>query len=155
VAVRALPPASVGTALAAFGVVIAVQLTLLVFAARSGAVGWGQFLFAAVFASVLLIGLARRSRLAWLWSRFLTLALAILEAVALTMGTVQRQIGAGQLAIGVFGLVLPLAAVSWALSRQSAYAHYDLVCPECGARTSLGATFLFREARCRKCQNVW
>jgi hypothetical protein len=154
-AVRALPPPSVVTALSAFAVAIAVQLALVVFAARSGAVGSWQFLFAAVLASVLLVGLALRSRLAWLWSRFLTLALAVMEALALIVGAVRGQIGAGQLAIGVVGLVLPLAAVSLGLSRRSAYAYYGLVCPACGARTSLGATFLFREARCRTCQNVW
>ena len=152
---RALPPPTVIVALAALGVVIAVQLALALLVARSGAVGWGQFLFAAVVAGVLLAGLARASRLAWLWGRYLTFFLAALEAAALAVGIVQRQVGAGQVAIAAAGLILPLLVVAFALSRPSAYAFYDLVCPACGARTSIGSTFLFREARCRSCRNVW
>jgi hypothetical protein len=142
-------------ALAALSVVIAVQLALALAVARSRAVGWGQFLFAAVVAVLLLVELARRSRLAWLWGRYLTFFLAALETAALAIGVVQRQLGWWQLAAGLAGLVLPLLVVSIALSRRASYAYYDLVCPSCGTRTSLGATFLFRQARCRSCDNVW
>jgi hypothetical protein len=148
-------PASVIVALGALTVVIAVQLALALLVVRSGAVGWGQFLFAAVFAVVLLVELARRSRLAWLWGRYLTFFLAALEMAALVIGLVQRQIAWWQVAVGFAGLALPLLVVSIALSRSGAYAYYDLVCPACGSRTSLGATLLFREARCRSCHNVW
>jgi hypothetical protein len=152
---RALPPPAVIVALAALAIVVVVELALALLVARSGAVGWGQFLFAAVVAAVLLAGLARGSRLAWLWGRYLTFFLAALEVAALAVGIVERQVGAGQVAIAVAGLILPLLVVAIALSRPSAYAFYDLVCPACGARTSIGSTFLFREARCRSCRNVW
>jgi hypothetical protein len=154
---RAGRPASVLVALGALAIVIAVQLALALLVARSGAVavGWGQFLFAAVVAVLLLVELARRSRLAWLWGRYLTFFLAALETAALAVGVVQRQITWWQVATGFAGLALPLLVVSIALSRSKAYAYYDLVCPICGARTSFGATFLFRQARCRGCDNVW
>jgi hypothetical protein len=148
-------PASVRVALLALGVVLAAQLALALLVARGGAVGWGQFLFAAVVAVLLLVELARRSRLAWLWGRYLTFFLAALETAALVVGALRGQLGWWQLAAGFAGLALPLLAVSLALSRPSAYAYYDLLCPVCGTRTSLGATFLFRQARCRSCDNVW
>jgi len=50
---------------------------------------------------------------------------------------------------------LPLFVAGIALGRPTAYAFFDLVCPVCAARTGLGADFLFRQARCRKCENVW
>lgn len=152
---RRSPPASVAAAIAALGVATAVQLALALLVVRAGSVGWGQFLFAAVVAVALLAGLARRSRLAWLWGRYLTAFLAVLEAAAIAVGLARHQIGVGLLAVGALGLVLPLVVVSVALSRPSAFAFYGLVCPACGSRTSLGSTFLFREARCRSCQNVW
>jgi hypothetical protein len=152
---RAKPPPSVLVALAALGIATAVQLALALLVVRRGAVGWGQFLFAAVVAVVLLAGLARRSRLAWLWGRYLTAFLAVLEAAALAVGVVHGQLAWRAVAIAALGLILPLVVTSVALARRSAYAFYDLVCPACGARTSLGSTLLFREARCRSCQNVW
>jgi hypothetical protein len=153
--VRAGRPASVLVALGALAIAIAVQLALALLVARSGAVGWGQFLFAAVLAVVLLVELGRRSRLAWLWGKYLTSFLAALETAALVVAVVQRQITWWLVAAGFAGLALPLLVVSIALSRSAAYAYYDLVCPVCGTRTSLGATFLFRQARCRGCDNVW
>jgi hypothetical protein len=154
--VRASRPASVIVALAALAVVIAVQLALALLVARAGAaVGWGQFLFAAVVAVVLLVELARRSRLAWLWGRHLAFVLAALETAALAIGLLRRELAWSQAALGFGGLALPLLVVSIALSRSAAFGYYDLVCPACGKRTSLGATFLFRQARCRSCDNVW
>jgi hypothetical protein len=148
-------PGSVWTALAALLAVVVVQLALAAFVARSGEVGWGMYAFAAVLSALLLTGLLRRSRLAWLWARWLALALAAVLAVRLTVGIVQGQVSVASLALVALGFVLPLAVAALALSRPSAWAFYGVVCPNCGYRSGAAADLLFRRARCRRCEHEW
>ncbi len=148
-------PPSIWIALLALVVVVAFQAALAVFVARSGQVGWAMYAFAGVLWLLVVAGVLRGSRLAWLWARYLTLALGALVTGVVIASAVRRELRALDIALALLGLALPLFVTGIALSRRSAYAYFDLVCPTCAARTGLGADLLFRHARCRSCQNVW
>ena len=105
--------------------------------------------------ALLMAGLARGARLAWLWGRWLTLLLAVVMAAAIVAGAVRGELGPATIASALGGIALPLLVAGLALGRPSAFAFFDLVCPTCDARTGLGADLLFRQARCRRCDNVW
>jgi hypothetical protein len=146
-------PATVAIAVVALSVVVAVQIALALFMAGSRQVGWGMWSFAGVLWILILAGVARGSRLAWLWARYLTMILGmVLVATVLTR---VRELPPTALAVSLLGLALPLFTAGIALGRRSAYPYFGLVCPTCSALTGLGADFLFRKARCRKCGAVW
>jgi uncharacterized membrane protein len=140
---------------AALGVVTVLQAILALLFAGGGQVGWAMYAFAALLFALLLAGLLRGSRLAWLWGRYIAIILAVVVTASVVSGYVRHQAGALVLALSLLGLAAPLLVAGVALGRPSAYAFYDLVCPTCGTRTGLGADFLFRQARCRSCKNVW
>jgi hypothetical protein len=148
-------PGSVWLATAALGVVGAVQAALALLLARGGQIGWGHFLFAGALAVLLLTGLLRGSRLAWMWGRHLALFLAVLVSARAAVAIVRRESEAWTTAAVVLGLALPLFAAAWALLRPSAFAFFRLVCPLCETQTRTFADLLFRSARCRNCGNVW
>jgi hypothetical protein len=147
-------PTSVWAAAASLAVVTIVQIALAVLAG-GGELGWGQFLFAAVLAATLLTGLLRGSRLAWMWGRHLSLFLAVLVSARTVLAVVRGEAVAWLTAVVVLGMALPLLLASLALSRRSAIAFYELVCPLCRRESRAGADFLFRKARCAGCGNVW
>jgi hypothetical protein len=148
-------PPSVWVAICALGTVVAVQAYLAFRFGRTADVGAVTYAFAALLWVLLLAGLLRGARLAWLWGRYLTLLLAVVMASALAVAAVRGEAKPLVVGLAFAGLVLPLAAASVALGRRSAYAYFDLVCPACAARSGFGADFLFRQARCRKCDTVW
>jgi hypothetical protein len=150
---RHMPP-SVMVALAGIGVVALAQVALALRVERASA-GWAAYASSALVAALLLVGLARRSRLAWLWGRWLSVALAAVVAARLGLGLHHREMGGLAFACAVSAFVLPLLVTALALQRPSAYTFYDLVCPDCGTRTGLGADLLFRKARCRRCGDEW
>jgi ribosomal protein L40E len=152
--VRQRMPASVMVALAGIGGVTAAQVALSM-AFERASTGWASYASAALVAALLLWGLARRSRLAWLWARWLSVVLAAAVAARLCLGLRQGDLGGRAFALALSAFVLPLIVTAVALQRASAFAFYDLVCPECGARTGLGADLLFRRARCRRCGHEW
>src|SRR5512142_1177950 len=138
-------PLSVWVALCALGVVIVAQIALALRFARSGEVGWGMYAFAGVLWAVLVAGLARGARLAWLWGRYLTVMLGIVMMATVAFAAARRQLD-WTVALGLGAIALPLFTAGIALGRPSAFAFFDLVCPECSARTGLGADFLFHQA---------
>jgi hypothetical protein len=148
-------PAPVWVTAGALGLVTAVQAALALLLVRGGKVGWGQFLFAAVLAVALLAGLLRGSRLAWLWGRQLALLLALLVSARTAVALVRGESEGWLMAVVVGGMAAPLFVAAYALTRPSAIAFYDLVCPLCSAETRVGADLLFRKARCRACGNLW
>jgi hypothetical protein len=148
-------PVSVWLAIAALAVVMVLQAVLALLFVRERQVGWGMYAFAALLFAVLVAGLARRSRLAWLWGRYITIILGAVVGVSVISGYLRHEAGVLVLALSLAGLAVPLVAAGIALGRPSSYAFYDLVCPTCGARTGLGADFLFRQARCRTCKTEW
>jgi uncharacterized membrane protein len=148
-------PATVWIAVGAVAVVAALQIVLALLFARAGQVGWAMYAFAALLFALLLSGLVRGSRLAWLWGRSITILLGVVVSASVTWEFVRQQVGVQALALSLLGLAAPLFVAGIALGRPSAYAFYDLVCPTCGARTALGDDFLFRQARCRACKTAW
>lgn len=96
-------------------------------------------------------------RLAWQWGRIL----AIIAAVILTIGLFGllahfgEQEAAALLAILFVLQVLPLYVVFFAFGRPSARVFFRLVCPECHRPSSKANDFLFNQARCKYCNNVW
>jgi hypothetical protein len=148
-------PLAVWIAIAGLAVVIVLQVALALLFAHGGQVGWAMYAFAALLWALLLMGLCRGSRLAWLWGRYITVILGAVVSAAVVLGFIRHEVGPTVLALSLLGLALPLFAAGFALGRPSAYAFYALVCPTCGARTGLGADFLFRQARCRICKTVW
>jgi hypothetical protein len=114
-----------------------------------------MYAFAASLWALLLAGLLRRARLAWLWGRYISIVLGAVVTGAVLIGFFRHEVTPMVLALSLLGLSLPLFTAGAALGRPSAYAFFDLVCPTCGARTGLGADFLFRQARCRVCHTVW
>ena len=135
--------------------VVAAQVALALRFARSGEVGWGMYAFAGVLWAALVAGLARGSRLAWLWARYLSVSLGIVVAATAGLALARHELRPVVLAALLGGLVAPLFAAGVALGRRSALAFFDLVCPACATPTGLGSDLLFRQARCRKCRHVW
>jgi len=117
--------------------------------------GFGQWLFAGVVMGLLLWGIFRGYRLAWLWGRYLTFVLAAVVLAAVVLGLVSRKLPWLPAAVLLGGLVLPLGTVGFALGRPSARRWFGLYCPKCGTAASRGKDFLFREARCLKCREVF
>ncbi len=152
---RRTPPASVIVALASLTLVIVLQVALTLTFAGQGQVGWAMYAFAALLWGLLFVGLLRRSRLAWLWTRYLSIVLGAVLCGTVATGLVRHELPPGVAAIAVGALALPLFVAGIALGRPSTYPYFDLVCPTCSARTGLGSDLLFRQARCRVCQTVW
>ncbi len=150
---RRMPP-SVIVALVAIGAVVAIQIVLAVRLGRAS-VGWASYASSGLIAAMLLYGLTRRSRLAWLWGRWLSLMLAAAVAARFGLALFHREITPSAFAFAAVVLVAPLLAAGLALQRPSAYRYFDLVCPVCGTRTGMGADLLFRKARCRACGHDW
>jgi hypothetical protein len=148
-------PAPVLVAVVALAALVALQIYLTVSFARAGAAGWAMYAAAAALWALLVAGLWRRSRLAWLWGRYLTLVLGVAVAARLTLGVVRGEVARPVLVAAALGLCFPLFTAGVALGRRSVLAWYDLVCPACGTPTSLGADFFFRQARCRRCGARW
>ena len=149
------PPASVWIAVTALCVVTAFQIVLALVFARPGQIGWGMYAFAGLLWALLVSGLLRGSRLAWLWGRYLGLVLGGVLTGALLFAAFRRELGVAVASAALLGMAAPLFVTVLALGRRSAYAFFDLVCPVCAARTGLAADMMFRRARCRSCQNVW
>ncbi len=132
-----------------------VQVGVALLASASSTVGFAQWVFAAVVLGVLRWGIARGYRLAWLWGRYLTLFLGAVVAVGLGVGLWRGEVPRRIAAVMAFGLVLPLLTTAVALGRPSALRWFDLYCPGCGKATGRGNDFLFREARCKACGDVF
>jgi hypothetical protein len=103
---------------------------------------------------LLLAGLLRGWRLAWLWGRFLGLFLAALLLLSLWSAW-RGGTPPWLLAIPAAGLAAPLALASLALLRGSSAAWFGLTCPACGGAGGTPADLRFRRARCRRCQATW
>jgi hypothetical protein len=131
-----------------------VGLALLTAQATEGP-GWAQILFAGLVGVLILGGILGRRRLAWLWGHYLSLFLALIQAA--TFGTALYK-GVG-FPLGIMlllgGIVAVLLLAFFALGRRSSLEYFGLLCPGCGTPSRMGADFLFRQARCRKCGNVW
>ncbi len=132
-----------------------VQAGVALLVSSSSKVGFAQWIFAAAVMGVLLWGIGRGYRLAWLWGRYLTLFLSAMVLVSLGLGLWKGGLPWSVAAVMLAGLVIPLAATSIALGRPSAVEWFDLLCPKCGTAASRGKDFLFRQARCVSCGNVW
>jgi hypothetical protein len=151
---RKAPP-SIHVASLSLLLAASVQVGVALLASASSKVGFGQWLFAAVVLGVLLWGIARGYRLAWLWGRYLTLFLGAVVAVGLGVGLWKGEVPWKIGAIMGLGLVLPLLATTVALGRPSALRWFALYCPGCGNASGRSADFLFREARCKRCGDVF
>jgi hypothetical protein len=151
---RATPP-SIHVAALSLLFAAAVQAGIAFTLSSTSRVGFGQWLFAAAVMALLLWGIVRGYRLAWLWGRYLAAFLAAMVVATVGFGVWKGHMGWVAAAVVLGGLVLPLAAVSLALGRPSALRWFDLVCPKCQAASTRGKDFLFREARCPACGNVW
>jgi len=118
-------------------------------------VGFAQWIFAAAVMGVLVWGIARGYRLAWLWGRYLTLFLSAMVLVSLGLGLWRGGLPWRIAGVMLAGLVVPLAATSIALGRPSAIDWFGLRGPKCGVAANRGKDFLFRQARCASCGEVW
>ncbi|HET9551834.1 MAG TPA: hypothetical protein VFP50_02600 [Anaeromyxobacteraceae bacterium] len=146
-------PRSVRVAAAACALVVVIQAALLAFLASQGQ-AWAQSLVTVGALGLLLAGLVRRWRIAWLWGRFLGFFLAALLA-AFAFAEWRSGSSPAVLAILLPGIALPLLVMSLALGLPSAPGWFGLTCPTCGATTARSADLLFRKARCRSCQAEW
>jgi hypothetical protein len=134
----------------------AVQTSLVIVLAQAGQAGWAQLTFAAVLSGLLLLGILRADRLAWVWGRMLGFTLAALLAAALAVELLGGQhIPPWEVALALGGLIAPLLVMALALSRPSAVAHFDLVCPECKATTRRGKDLFMKRALCTRCGTEW
>src|SRR5512133_1115879 len=117
-------PPSVWVAIAALCAVIVVQIALALAFARSGEVGWGMYAFAGLLWVLLLSGIVRGARLAWLWGRYLTVSLGVVMAATVVLAIAGHVLQPSVVALGIGGLALPLFVVGIALSRPAAYAYF-------------------------------
>jgi hypothetical protein len=141
-------PGSVRLAIAALVFVAAAQVAAVLYLGVQQQIGRPQALFGAALLVLLVVGLARRWRLAWLWGRYLGLFLAIVLAGILAWSW--RALAPAQLALGLLLFPVPLAVVGVALGRRSAFSWFRLVCPVCAARSGRG-DLLLRQVRCPTC----
>jgi len=151
--VKRIPPS---IWVAAAGLLLAIAgVGWLTVGAGDGRPAWGQTAFAALLGALLLGGILSGRRLAWLWAHSLSPLLALLQAATLGMALVQGV----PLPLGVklllAAVVVALSLVFVALGRRSARAWFGLVCPACLTPSRTAADLLFRQARCRRCGNVW
>lgn len=152
---RRIPP-SVHVAVLSLLLVVSVQAGLAFLLASTSRVGFFQYLFAAGVALLLVWGILRGARLAWMWGRALGFFLAIVPLAAIGLGLWRGlHVRWWEVAVVVLGLSAPLLASSVALGRPSALGFFDLVCPQCGTLARRGRDFLFRQALCGKCGHVW
>jgi hypothetical protein len=146
-------PAAIWVAAASLLAAIAALAALT--ARASEELGWAQIAFAALVAALILGGILGRRRLAWLWGHYLSLFLALIQGFALGAALykgIAFPLGDGLL---IGGVVAALLLAFWTLGRRSSLEYFDLLCPACGVPSRMGADFLFRKARCRRCGNVW
>ena len=152
---RRIPP-SIHVALLSLLLVVSVQAGLAFLLAGASRVGFFQYLFASGVALLLVWGILRGARLAWMWGRALGFFLAIVPLAAIGLGLWRGlAVRWWEAAVVVLGLSAPLLASSIALGRPSALQFFDLVCPRCGAASRRGKDFLFRQALCGRCGHVW
>lgn len=148
-------PASIHVATLSLLLAASVQGGVAFVVSATSRVGFGQWIFAVVVMAVLLWGIGRGYRLAWLWGRYLTLILALTVLLLGGVGVWKGELPWKMAAVLGAGLVVPLLAAWAALGRPSARAWFDLFCPGCKVPTSRGKDFLFREARCPACGKTW
>jgi hypothetical protein len=148
-------PGSIHLASLSLLLAASVQAGVALLASATSGVGFAQWIFAAAVMGILLWGIARGYRLAWLWGRYLTLFLGATVLVGLAVGLWKGQVPWRIAAVMGGGLALPLFVTALALGRPSALAWFDMYCPGCGKATGRGNDFLFREARCRSCGDVF
>lgn len=143
-------PPSVRFAVLALGLAAGVLSGLLVAWALGRDPGWLHGLAGSGLLGVILLGLVRASRLAWLWARILGYALAAVLLAALILRVHMGDVEPLPAALLVTGVALPLAAHSLALGRPAAFEWFGLVCPRCGATTGRSDLFMWA-ARCERC----
>jgi hypothetical protein len=143
-------PPSVRFAVLALGLAAGVLSGLLVAWALGRDLGWLRGLAGCALLALILAGLVRASRLAWLWARILGFALAALLVAALVLRA--RLVGIDPLpaVLVLAGVVLPLLAHAFALGHRTAFEWFGLVCPRCGATTGRGDLLMWA-ARCERC----
>ena len=147
-------PAAIWVAAASlFGAIAAVGF--LTSRAEEDRPGWAQIVFAALVAALILGGILGRRRLAWLWGHYLSLFLALVQGFTFGAAIYRGVPFPIETQALLAGIVVALLLAFWTLGRRSALEYFDLVCPACGTPSRMGADFLFRQARCRKCGNVW
>ncbi len=152
---RRIPP-SIHVAILSLLLVVSVQAGLALLLAGASRVGFFQYLFAAGVALLLVWGILRGARLAWMWGRALGFFLALVPLAAIGLGLWRGlTVRWWEAGVVVLGLSAPLLATSIALGRRSALEFFDLVCPTCGATARRGRDFLFRQALCGRCGHVW
>ncbi|HTP52891.1 MAG TPA: hypothetical protein VMK42_19535 [Anaeromyxobacteraceae bacterium] len=148
-------PGSIHTASLFLLLAASVQAGVALVLSATSTAGFSQWLFAVVVMALLLWGIFRGYRLAWLWGRHLAFVLSAVVLAMVLLGLYLKKLPFLPAAVMLFGLVLPLAVVAVSLGRTSARQWFDLYCPKCGSGTSRGKDFLFRRARCLKCGEVW
>src|SRR6266545_8381203 len=99
-------PFPVWIAVAGLAAVIVLQASLALLFARAGQVGWAMYAFAAVLWSLLLTGLYRGSRLAWLWGRYITIILGAVVSATVVLGFLRHEVGPTVLALSLLGIAL-------------------------------------------------
>jgi hypothetical protein len=152
---RGMPP-SIHVATLALLLVVSVQAGLAFLLAGASRVGFFQYLFAAGVALLLIWGILRGARLAWMWGRALGFFLAVVPLAAIGLGLWRGlAVRWWEVAVVVLGLSAPLLCASMALGRPSALQFFDVVCPKCGTVAKRGKDFLFRQAVCGTCGHVW
>ncbi len=151
---RKAPP-SIHAASLSLLLVASVQAAAALVVASTSGPGFAQWLFAAVVMGVLLWGIARGYRLAWLWGRYLSVVLALTVLAAVGLGLWKGQLPWRVGAVMAGGVALPLLVAALALGRPSSLRWFELYCPACGKPTNRGADFLFKEARCKACGDVF
>ncbi len=162
-------PLSVRVAIACWLVFVALALWTT---ARNAVAGNGKgffvFLLASGLASILLVGLLRRTTFGWWWNRFIARLLGIFSAIPLVFGAaciVFRLLGGAipgemgflvrvMLIAGVILLVpsLVLWTIYWSLNTVKAR-QYCHVCPDCSKRFKMPIQFLFSKMACDLCRD--
>jgi hypothetical protein len=104
---------------------------------------------------LILFGLIQGRRLAWQWGRIVPLLVGGCVALVVVMQLATGQASPVAVAYPVFGVLLPLVVLRFALGQASAFQHFRLVCPLCQKPTHKAADGLFNQAKCTACNYVW
>lgn len=143
-------PRSVRFAVLTLGLAAAVQSGLLVAWGLGRDLGWLHGLEGTALLAVILLGLVRASRIAWLWGRVLGFTLAGALVIAIVLRAQLVGVEPLPATLVVAGVALPLAVQALALGHRSAFEWFGLVCPSCGRPTGRGDPLMW-SARCGRC----
>lgn len=104
---------------------------------------------------LILYGLFKRHRLVWQWGRILAFFSIIFLTVAIVFLAFSTRGASMQALPGLFVSLFVTLIIFIAFGTTSAKEHFNLICPNCSGDKVKANDFLFKKAKCKKCNYIW